>query len=98
MATKKKAPTAPVAVENNSQTTENEAAVMKEQVAYQLAQLLKMAEKMGVNLEEVFPRPPKETTVVAENPSTQEIVNIAAQAAVAAMRGSAPTQGPTAPY
>lgn len=98
MAGRKKAPAAPVAAENNSQTAE-EAAAMKEQVAYQLAQLLKMAEKMGVNLDEVFPKPPAETTVVVEAPSTQEIVSIAAQAAVAAMRGTtAPAQGPSAPY
>lgn len=95
MARPKKAPVeapAAIAPENNSQNAEDEAAAMKEQVAYQLAQLLKMADKMGIKLDEVFEKPPVETTVVQENPSTQEIVNIAAQAAVAAMRGSNPNQ------
>jgi len=93
MARPKKAPAATeVAVENNSQNAENEAAAMKEQVAYQLAQLLKMADKMGIKLDEVFEKPPVDTTVVHESPTTQEIVNIAAQAAVAAARGMNPNQ------
>jgi len=99
MATKKKAPITDEVVENNSTSAEDEATAMKEQVAYQLAQLLKMAEKMGVDLTEVFPKPPKEVTVVQESPSTQDIVTIAAQAAVAAMKGVAPAGSqPGQPY
>lgn len=93
MARPKKAPaTAEAVVENNSQNAEDEAAAMKEQVAYQLAQLLKMADKLNMNLDEIFERPPVATTVVTEAPTTQEIVNIAAQAAVAAMKGVNPNQ------
>jgi hypothetical protein len=58
---------AEAAAENSSATTMtggDELAAMKEQVAYQLAQLLKTAEKMGVDLATVFPAPPKEVTKV----------------------------------
>lgn len=92
----KKAPaevTETIAPEDNSPVTaEDEAAAMKEQVAYQLAQLLKMADKMGIKLDEVFPKPPSAVTTVTEAPSAEAIANIAAQAAVAATRAMGPQQ------
>ena len=53
--------------ENSSVATmANDAEVveMKKQVAYQLAQLLKMAEKLDLDLTTVFPQPPAEITKV----------------------------------
>lgn len=67
MATKKKAPVTAEVVESNSQTAESEAAAMKDQVAYQLATLLKMAEKLEINLDEIYPRPPAVTTTVVQS-------------------------------
>lgn len=48
----------------------DEAAAMKEQVAYQLAQLLKSAEKLGVTLEDLYPKPPTAVNVVEAPAST----------------------------
>lgn len=45
-------------------TTDAELATMKDQVAYQLAQMLKAAEKLGVDLSTVFPQPPAEVNRV----------------------------------
>ena len=76
--------------ENISEVTNSdETASMKEQVAYQLATILKMAEKMGINLEEVFPKPPAAVNVV-EGTSNADIAAIAAQAAIAAMKATSP--------
>lgn len=57
---------APVAENSSVATiaTNDEAAAMKEQVAYQLAQMVQLAQKMGVDLTTVFPTPPSEINKV----------------------------------
>jgi hypothetical protein len=45
-------------------TVEDEAAAMKQQVLYQFKQLLKMAETMGIKLEEIYEKPPVDVTKV----------------------------------
>ncbi len=71
MATKKETPAGDEIVETVAEpekvspmTVEDEAAAMKQQVLYQFKQLLKMAETMGIKLEEIYERPPTEVTKV----------------------------------
>src|SRR5690348_9620485 len=45
---------------------EDENKLMGEQIKYQLAALIKMAARMGVDLDELYEAPPKDTTVVLE--------------------------------
>lgn len=59
----------PALAAENASVSNDEIAAMKEQVAYQLAQLLKTAEKLGVNLKEVFPTPPAVSGAVLEAPA-----------------------------
>src|SRR5712692_6613765 len=56
---------APVAiVEKHSMTAEEELAAMKEQVKLNMVNLLKMAKQLGVDLEEIYEKPPVENTVI----------------------------------
>lgn len=76
MATRGRPRKTPVAVletpaENISVTANSdEIATMKEQVAYQLAQMLQLAKKLDLNVSELFPQPPQETTVVESATTT----------------------------
>lgn len=74
MAAKKKAPAA-AAAENNSQTP-NEVSAMQAQIAYQLKELFKLAEKQGVKLEDIFDKPPAAVTAVVQG--STPVVPIAA--------------------
>jgi hypothetical protein len=58
---------------------EDENAAMQEQIKYQLVQLLKLAQKAGLDLEELYPTPPKEDTVVLELEEEETVDSYAAR-------------------
>lgn len=63
------------------QQDENE--IMGQQIKYQLAALMKMAQRMGIDLDELYETPPKETTVVLEEATSdvpiEEVVDSVGQ-------------------
>lgn len=63
-----KAPETVVAVE----PAEDENVTMQEQLKYQLTAMIRMAKKMGIDLDEIYETPPKETTVVLEQ-ATEDV-------------------------
>jgi hypothetical protein len=65
MAARKKAPVAK-ATENNSETPDNEVGAMQAQIAYQMRELFKLAEKQGIKLEDIFEKPPTTVTTVLQ--------------------------------
>lgn len=62
---------------------ENEAQDMQSQIKYQLAALIKMANRMGIDLDELYESPPTQTTVVleqaAEDVPLEKVVDSAGQ-------------------
>src|SRR5260221_10744673 len=63
----KKAPVSKVAVrEDYSSTSAEEVDAMKAQVKFQMDLLLKSAAKLGVEISDLYPTPPKEVTKVVE--------------------------------
>lgn len=64
MAVKKKAPAAKVA-ENDSEKPD-EVGAMQAQIAFQIRELVKLAEKQGVKLEDIFEKPPTAVTAVTQ--------------------------------
>lgn len=69
MAKEKETPDASVQAEEvqekvSPMTIEDEQAAMKQQVLYQFKQLLKMAETMGIKLEEIYEKPPVDVTKI----------------------------------
>ena len=67
MASTKKTPAAKPAVkENNSASSDEDLKAMLAQVAFQFAQLQKLAEKQNIKLTDVFETPPSATTVEQE--------------------------------
>jgi hypothetical protein len=68
MTTKKNTPAStPAEPEADSLSIEEQKAVMQEQFKFQLKALLKSAEAMGVNLSEVYEKPPVNITVVYDS-------------------------------
>lgn len=86
-------PGSPGATEAVLKSIADETAAMQDQVRYQMAQLLKLAQKTGTDLSEMFPTPPRSITATEEGEMAADYVAPVNRPRPGAPLGSAPNSG-----